>query len=131
MLRQKWGSLVCPSCGTLVGVNDQRCLTCGRWNPGMWGFAPILRQLGADLGFVPLVITGSVVLYVLSLVASNGELAPWTVTYALWRWWRSPKLYIPGANPVPGYHVRETQELQLSPRSGGGASALAQLEELL
>ena len=37
---------------------------------------------------------------VLSLVASNGELAPWTVTYALWRWWRSPKLYIPGANPA-------------------------------
>ena len=68
---------------------------------------------------------------VLSLVASNGELAPWTVTYALWRWWRSPKLYIPGANPVPGYHIREQQEPRPSPRAGGGAPALAQLEELL
>jgi len=68
---------------------------------------------------------------VLSLVASNGELAPWTVTHALWRWWRSPKLYIPGANPVPGYHVAEAHERQPSPRAGGGSSALARLEELL
>ena len=68
---------------------------------------------------------------VLSLVASNGELAPWTVTYALWRWWRSPKLYIPGANAVPGYHITVKQEPQPSPRPGGGAPALAQLEELL
>ena len=27
---------------------------CGRSNPGLWGFGPLLRQLGADLGFVPL-----------------------------------------------------------------------------
>ena len=27
--------------------------------PGLWGFAPALRQLGADLGFVPLVIGAS------------------------------------------------------------------------
>src|SRR5262245_64254798 len=46
MLRQRWGSVVCPSCGTLVGVLDERCLTCGRWNPGMWGFGPFLTRLG-------------------------------------------------------------------------------------
>src|SRR5215813_11176515 len=51
MLRQKWGSVVCPSCGNLVGVNDERCFTCGRWNPGMWGFAPALNRFGRDLGF--------------------------------------------------------------------------------
>jgi rhomboid protease GluP len=39
----------------------------------MWGFAPLLRQLGADLGFVPLVIGSSSVLYVLSLLASRGR----------------------------------------------------------
>src|SRR5438067_804217 len=44
MLRQKWGSIVCPSCGNLVGVNDERCFTCGRWNPGLWGFAPLLSR---------------------------------------------------------------------------------------
>ena len=71
MLRRKTsGSVVCPSCGSLVGVNDERCYTCGRVNPGMWGFAPALRQLGSDLGFVPLVVGGSAVLYVLTLLAT-------------------------------------------------------------
>lgn len=75
MLRRKTsGSVVCPSCGSLVGVNDDRCYNCGRANPGMWGFAPILRQLGNDLGFVPFVIGASAILYVLSLVASGSNI---------------------------------------------------------
>jgi rhomboid protease GluP len=37
----------------------------------MWGFAPLLRQLGSDLGFVPLVIGVSSVLYALSLALSG------------------------------------------------------------
>jgi rhomboid protease GluP len=75
MLRRKTsGSVVCPSCGSLVGVNDDRCYNCGRANPGMWGFAPVLRQLGSDMGFVPLVIGGSSVLYALSLIASGSGL---------------------------------------------------------
>jgi rhomboid protease GluP len=72
MLRRRTsGSVVCPSCGSLVGVNDDRCYNCGRVNPGLWGFAPVLRQFGNDLGFVPLVVGASVVLYVLSLLASG------------------------------------------------------------
>jgi len=75
MLRRKTsGSVVCPSCGSLVGVNDERCYTCGRVNPGLWGFAPALRTLGSDLGFVPLVLGGSAVLYVLTLLASGRSL---------------------------------------------------------
>lgn len=70
--RKTSGSVVCPSCGSLVGVKDDRCYNCGRANPGMWGFAPVLRQLGNDLGFVPFVIGASVVLYVLSLLLSGG-----------------------------------------------------------
>ena len=54
--RQKTGSVVCPSCGSLVGVNDEKCYTCGRRNPGLWGFAPLLRGLGNDFAFVPLVV---------------------------------------------------------------------------
>lgn len=73
MLRRTSGSVVCPSCGSLVGVNDERCYTCGRANPGMWGFAPLLRQFGNDLGFVPLVIGGSSVLYLLSLAFSGAS----------------------------------------------------------
>jgi len=75
MLRRRTsGSVVCPSCGALVGVNDERCYTCGRANPGLWGFGPALRQLGSDLGFVPLVLGASAVLYVLTLLASGRNL---------------------------------------------------------
>ncbi len=65
---------MCPSCGSLVGVRDDRCYSCGRANPGLWGFAPALRRLGADLGFVPLVIGASSVLYVLTLLASGNQI---------------------------------------------------------
>jgi rhomboid protease GluP len=44
---------------------------CGRSNPGLWGFGPLLRQLGADLGFVPLVIAASSTLYVITLLMSG------------------------------------------------------------
>jgi rhomboid protease GluP len=107
--RQTEGSVVCPSCGRLVGVQDDRCYSCGRWNPGLWGFAPLLRRLGNDLGFVSLIIGACSVLYVLTLMLSgagaftmNGLmeiLAPTTLpvlqfgasgrvpVYGLGRWW--------------------------------------------
>jgi len=74
--RKTTGSVVCPSCGSLVGVRDEKCYTCGRSNPGLWGFAPLLRQLGRDLGFVPLVVGASGVMYMLTLLISSfrGEL---------------------------------------------------------
>jgi rhomboid protease GluP len=71
--RQTSGSVLCTSCGVLVGVNDDTCYNCGRRNPGMWGFAPALRALGGDLGFVPFVIGACVVVYVLTLVYSGGS----------------------------------------------------------
>jgi len=58
----------------LVGVNDERCYNCGRRNPGLWGFAPALRSLGRDLGFVPFVIGTCIILYVLTLLASRGNI---------------------------------------------------------
>ena len=58
----------------LVGVNDDRCYNCGRRNPGLWGFAPALRALGQDLGFVPFVIGVNVILWGLTLVASRGNI---------------------------------------------------------
>src|SRR5437764_7322896 len=61
--RQRTGSVVCPSCGRLVGVADRECLSCGRRNPGMWGLTGALRGLGRDLGFVQLVLGGSILLY--------------------------------------------------------------------
>ena len=32
-------------------MRDDKCYMCGRSNPGLWGFGPALRQLGADFGF--------------------------------------------------------------------------------
>src|SRR6478672_6556507 len=66
--RQRTGSVVCSSCGSLVGVNDEQCYSCGRRNPGMWGFGPLLRAFGNDLGFVTLVVYGCSALYAISLL---------------------------------------------------------------
>jgi len=72
--RQRTGSVICTSCGVLVGVNDERCYNCGRRNPGLWGFAPLLRSLGHDLGFVPFVMSACAIIYVLTLIASRGNI---------------------------------------------------------
>lgn len=55
-------------------MRDDKCYMCGRANPGLWGYGPLLRQLGADLGFVPLVIGASGTIFVLTLLASGNEL---------------------------------------------------------
>jgi rhomboid protease GluP len=72
--RKTTGSVVCPSCGSLVGVRDDKCYSCGRANPGLWGFAPLLRRLGTDLGFIQIVVGASTVLYALTLLASGSQL---------------------------------------------------------
>ncbi len=72
--RQTTGSVVCVSCGYLVGVNDDRCYNCGRRNPGLWGYATAVRRLGSDLGFVPFVMGLCVVMYALTLVGSHGDI---------------------------------------------------------
>lgn len=68
--RQRTGSVVCASCGSLVGVNDEQCYSCGRRNPGLWGFAPVLRRMGNDLGFVSIILYGCGAMYVLALLLS-------------------------------------------------------------
>ena len=67
--RQTSGSVVCPSCGRLVGVNEQRCPHCGRVSPSLWGWGHLLRGLGDDFGFIKLTIGACALLYVLSLLA--------------------------------------------------------------
>jgi len=67
LTRQRTGSTLCPSCGKLVGVNDDVCLNCGRRRPGMWGLTSVVRNLGKDAGFFQLVIAGNVFLYLAML----------------------------------------------------------------
>jgi rhomboid protease GluP len=69
--RKTEGSVICTSCGVLVGVNDATCYNCGRRNPGLWGFGPALRALGTDLGFINFVTGATIILFVLSLILSR------------------------------------------------------------
>lgn len=66
--RQRSGSVVCRSCGRLVGVNATVCHECGARYPALWGFAPLFRRLGEDLGFTKLAIGACALLYVVSLL---------------------------------------------------------------
>jgi rhomboid protease GluP len=63
---------LCTSCGVLVGVNDDKCYNCGRRNPALWGFAPLLRTLGNDLGFTPFVFGLCALMFGLTVIGSSG-----------------------------------------------------------
>jgi len=103
--RQRSGSVVCTSCGNLVGVNDETCYHCGRRHPGLWGFAPVLRRLGHDMGFVPFVTGLCLVLFAVTYMLSVGQadssnplafLSPSTTVLAMFG--------ASGALPVFGLH---------------------------
>ena len=70
--RQRTGSVVCASCGSLVGVNDDKCYSCGRRNPGPVG----LRAGAAGVGQRPrvhhLVLYGCIGLYIATLLVLAG-----------------------------------------------------------
>jgi rhomboid protease GluP len=102
--RRTTGSVVCPSCGSLVGVRDDKCYTCGRSNPGLWGFGPALRQIGADFRFTPLVVGTCVTLWVITLLMSGAGIRTGNIMSALSP--STPVLFIFGASgalPVFGY----------------------------
>lgn len=60
--------MVCRSCGKLVGVNDKRCYNCGAVYPGLWGYSKLVRNLSYALDFGKIVIGGSAVIYLLTLL---------------------------------------------------------------
>ncbi len=72
--RQKSGSVVCPSCGKLVGVNEKACFYCGRSRPGMWGMTKTFRDLGLDLEMSDLVLWGCGLAYILTLAVDTTNL---------------------------------------------------------
>jgi rhomboid protease GluP len=65
--RQTTGSVVCPSCGKLVGVREAVCPYCGRPKPGFWGFSRTLQSLSQVIGFTPMIIGACVVFFLLTL----------------------------------------------------------------
>lgn len=94
--RRTSGSVVCPSCGSLVGVRDDKCYTCGRSNPGLWGFGPALRQIGINLGFAQIVVGTCVTLWVITLLMSGASIRVGNVFSALSP--STPVLFLFGAS---------------------------------
>ncbi len=55
-------------------MRDDKCYSCGRSNPGLWGFGPVLRRIGADFGFGSIVIGACVTLYAVTLLMSGNAI---------------------------------------------------------
>ena len=70
--RQQTGSVVCPGCGRLVGVQDERCWNCGRARPSLFGFSRLLQRIGNEAAFSTLVIGICVVIFLLELAMAPG-----------------------------------------------------------
>lgn len=67
-MRQTQGSMICPECGKLIGVNETRCPYCGAWRPGLYGWTPVIRRLfGGRLNLISGIVTACIVLYVVAL----------------------------------------------------------------
>lgn len=68
-MRQTTGSMICPECGKLIGVGEQKCPFCGAWRPGLYGWTPALQRLfGLRLDLIGIIVMGCVALYIASLV---------------------------------------------------------------
>lgn len=74
--RKRTGSILCPSCGKLVGVADEQCFYCGRKKPGMWGLTSVLGSLGRTMPFDKIVVGGCGFLFMamLAAMAMSGEM---------------------------------------------------------
>jgi rhomboid protease GluP len=66
-MRQTSGSIVCPSCGKLIDVNEERCPFCGRWQPGMFGYATSLSHFAESLDPTAGITWFCILLYLIAL----------------------------------------------------------------
>jgi rhomboid protease GluP len=66
-MANRTGSILCPSCGKLVGVSADECPYCGRRKPGMWGLTSVLGGIGRQWPFETIVTSGCVFLYLAML----------------------------------------------------------------
>jgi rhomboid protease GluP len=55
VLRRTSGSCLCVFCGKLNSVDARACFHCGRRNPGLWGFGPLVGRLVAEATFARVV----------------------------------------------------------------------------
>ena len=68
-MRKNQGSMLCPSCGKLISVGEERCPFCGAWRPGLYGWAPVVQRFfGRQFDVLRLIMVACVTLYVASLL---------------------------------------------------------------
>jgi rhomboid protease GluP len=67
--RRSSGSMICPDCGKLISITEERCPFCGAWRPGLYGWTPaIQRWFGNRANLVAMISVACIVLYVISLL---------------------------------------------------------------
>jgi rhomboid protease GluP len=60
--------MICPGCGKLIGVDEERCPFCGAWRPGLYGMTPRLQRLfGRKLDLNAVIVGACVALYAIAL----------------------------------------------------------------
>jgi len=75
MFRKTRGAILCPYCGRLTNADARTCLVCGRRNPGLWGFAGVVRAvLGRGRRFTDVVTVACIVAYLVSLLVDPGSI---------------------------------------------------------
>jgi rhomboid protease GluP len=67
-MRQTQGSMICPQCGKLISVSEERCPFCGAWRPGLYGYTPVVQRLFRRFDFVTVTTAACVLMYVISLL---------------------------------------------------------------
>lgn len=72
MLRQREGSVVCPECGRLVEVDADSCPNCGRWRPGLFGYAGLLTRIFGTVDVSSAILWSCVILYAAALALDPG-----------------------------------------------------------
>lgn len=67
---RRTGSVVCPRCERLVGVNESHCPHCGAWQPAMFGYGPAIQRAlgGQQIDLTNSITVFCVALFVLALV---------------------------------------------------------------
>jgi rhomboid protease GluP len=76
-MRQTTGSILCPGCGKLIDVDEERCPYCGRWQPGMFGYSSTIQRFAASVDVTAAISAYCILLYVASLVIDiRGALSP-------------------------------------------------------
>jgi len=67
--------MICPACGKLIGVDEERCPFCGAWRPGFYGVTPRLQRLfGRKLDLNAVIVGACITLYVVALALDPGAI---------------------------------------------------------